>query len=423
MYQAKSAGRNRLEVFAAATDGAESSAEDLSLKHLENVTRVATERLVGMITLKSRRLVDAANEKANYCPKTGLYNDAYLKSRLSSEMQLARLHSRPLSLVLIDIDKFRDINANFGWPSGDRVLRAFADVSRATVRASDWVARYAGDEFVIVMPDTVLEQATQVAERVRQAFEASSVDSVDGRRVPATLSASVAQLPGGVTTVEVFLHLASEALKGKPAGRNRVEQFRGDGTGAAARAQPGSGPAVASIDPGPSAPEAGAQREARAPTDGPFNLARFVDAQADEYERFIGGLRRGRKLGHCMWFMFPQIVGLGYSHESRRYGITGLDEAVAYLAHPLLGTRLLECAAALEMLDATLSVDDIFRHPDDLKLRSCLTLFALVSEPGSVFERLIGRYFAGVRDHITEARLQRRSGIEVAGVAESTLRA
>jgi uncharacterized protein (DUF1810 family) len=140
----------------------------------------------------------------------------------------------------------------------------------------------------------------------------------------------------------------------------------------------------------------------------PFDLARFVEAQSDIYPRFIDQLRRGRKLSQCMWFMFPQLIGLGYSHESRRYGITGLDEAEAYFAHPVLGARLRECAEALEALDPRLSVDDVFRYPDDLKLRSCLTLFALAAGPGSIFERLIGRYFGGIRDYISVARVQRQ---------------
>ena len=137
----------------------------------------------------------------------------------------------------------------------------------------------------------------------------------------------------------------------------------------------------------------------------PFDLQRFVGAQSDAYERAVAELRGGRKRTHWMWFVFPQLKGLGRSATAFRYGITGIDEARAYLAHPVLGPRLLECAAVLEQLDAGLTASDIFGSPDDVKLRSSLTLFAHVSEPGSVFERLLGRYFQGEADDRTVAML------------------
>lgn len=137
----------------------------------------------------------------------------------------------------------------------------------------------------------------------------------------------------------------------------------------------------------------------------PFDLQRFVGAQSDAYERAVAELRGGRKRTHWMWFVFPQLKGLGRSATAFRYGITGIDEARAYLAHPVLGPRLLECAAVLEQLDAGLTASDIFGSPDDVKLRSSLTLFAHASEPGSVFERLLGRYFQGEADDRTVAML------------------
>jgi uncharacterized protein (DUF1810 family) len=134
----------------------------------------------------------------------------------------------------------------------------------------------------------------------------------------------------------------------------------------------------------------------------PFNLARFVDAQSGGlHERFVAELRAGCKQTHCMWFVFPQMSGLGSSRQSDFYGITGLDEARAYLAHPLLGPRLHECAETLLALDPSLSASAIFRSPDDLKLRSSLTLFGQAAGPGSIFERLLLKYFAGVADDLT----------------------
>ena len=136
-----------------------------------------------------------------------------------------------------------------------------------------------------------------------------------------------------------------------------------------------------------------------------LDLERFAEAQSGVYEHALGELRGGRKRTHWMWFVFPQLKGLGRSATAFRYGITGIDEARAYLAHPVLGPRLLECAAVLEQLDAGLTASDIFGSPDDVKLRSSLTLFAHVSEPGSVFERLLGRYFQGEADDRTVAML------------------
>jgi len=106
-----------------------------------------------------------------------------------------------------------------------------------------------------------------------------------------------------------------------------------------------------------------------------------------------------------MWYIFPQIAGLGYSSMSKKYAIKSLDEARAYLAHPVLGPRLIACA------EAALSVQDkmareIFGSPDDLKLKSCATLFAHVSPPGSVFEQLLAKYYWGGRDHKTLALIQ-----------------
>ena len=137
----------------------------------------------------------------------------------------------------------------------------------------------------------------------------------------------------------------------------------------------------------------------------PFDLERFITAQSDIHPRAIAELRSGRKTSHWMWFVFPQVTGLGHSDMARRYGIRGLDEARAYLSHPVLGARLQECAEVLAGLDERLSASAIFGHPDDLKLRSSLTLFARAAGPRSIYERLLGKYFAGQPDELTLAQL------------------
>ena len=130
------------------------------------------------------------------------------------------------------------------------------------------------------------------------------------------------------------------------------------------------------------------------------SLERFVEAQRAVYERALAELRDGRKRSHWMWYVFPQLAGLGRSAASRRYAITGAQEAEAYLAHPLLGPRLIECATAVLEIDGR-SAYEIFGSPDDLKLHSCATLFARVSRPGSAFSRLLAKYFGGREDEQT----------------------
>jgi len=137
-------------------------------------------------------------------------------------------------------------------------------------------------------------------------------------------------------------------------------------------------------------------------TGDPYNLARFVDAQKDDYAQALAEIRRGRKQSHWMWYVFPQFAGLGSSAASREYSIKSLEEARAYLDHPVLGPRLLECAEALLKIRDR-SARDILGFPDDLKLRSCATLFASVSPPESVFDRLLDRFFRGEQDARTLA--------------------
>ena len=129
----------------------------------------------------------------------------------------------------------------------------------------------------------------------------------------------------------------------------------------------------------------------------PFDLARFVAAQRDAYDVALAEIRAGRKRSHWMWFVFPQLAGLGHSSMSRRYAIRGIDEARGYLAHPMLGARLLECAEALLAVSGR-SAHEIFGDPDDLKLRSSMTLFAIAAAPGSAFARVLERYFSGEPD-------------------------
>ncbi|BBY37089.1 hypothetical protein MMAN_12230 [Mycobacterium mantenii] len=143
-----------------------------------------------------------------------------------------------------------------------------------------------------------------------------------------------------------------------------------------------------------------------APASDPFDLERFVDAQAPVYGDVVDELRSGRKRSHWMWFVFPQLRGLGGSPTALHYGISSLDEARAYLRHELLGPRLRECARLVSAVQGR-SVGQIFGSPDDLKLRSSMTLFARATDDNEDFVAVLDKYYDGRQDSLTLERLGR----------------
>ena len=139
----------------------------------------------------------------------------------------------------------------------------------------------------------------------------------------------------------------------------------------------------------------------------PYQLQRFVSAQGGIYETALEELNRGAKRSHWMWFIFPQFAGLGSSAMAARYAIRSKPEAQAYLAHPLLGPRLLECTHSLLQVTGK-TAEQIMGYPDYLKLCSSMTLFAAISPAGSPFHLVLERYYSGVRDEKTIAYLAER---------------
>jgi uncharacterized protein (DUF1810 family) len=135
-----------------------------------------------------------------------------------------------------------------------------------------------------------------------------------------------------------------------------------------------------------------------------FDLQRFVTAQNPVYEEVCAELRDGRKQGHWMWFIFPQLRGLGHSQMATAFGIASRDEAEAYLNHPVLGTRLRECTQLVNLLEGR-SIGQILGYPDDLKFRSSMTLFARVAADTEVFKQASEKYFEGEPDPLTLERL------------------
>jgi uncharacterized protein (DUF1810 family) len=140
------------------------------------------------------------------------------------------------------------------------------------------------------------------------------------------------------------------------------------------------------------------------PMNDPLDLSRFLSAQEGIYASALAELRRGQKSSHWMWFIFPQVEGLGHSSTSRYYSIKNMDEACAYLSHPALGPRLVQCAETLLEIKGR-TAQEIFDFPDDVKLKSSMTLFAYVAGPGSVFTQVLEKYFDGKQDERTQELL------------------
>lgn len=132
----------------------------------------------------------------------------------------------------------------------------------------------------------------------------------------------------------------------------------------------------------------------------PFDLRRFVDAQDRVYDTVLAELRSGAKRSHWIWFVFPQLRGLGRSGTAQHYGVSSLDEARAYLAHPVLGPRLRECTGLVAAIDGR-SVDEIFGWPDNLKVRSSMTLFAHAADDDSDFRGVLDKFYGGDEDPAT----------------------
>ena len=151
----------------------------------------------------------------------------------------------------------------------------------------------------------------------------------------------------------------------------------------------------------------------------PFDLQRFVDAQDAVFPAIRAELRAGRKESHWMWFIFPQLRGLGQSSTARFFGISSLEEAAAYLQHPVLGPRLRECTELINAIENR-PASQIFGYPDDMKFRSSMTLFAATVEGGGIFDQALRKYFAGEPDSLTVDLL--RSQIDSNGQFRKTPR-
>lgn len=226
MYQAKEQGRNCVICFQTMQDPEAEQGKDIYVQHFENVTRVVTERVSTLISQLGSRMIEAAREEANNDALTELHNRRYLEKRLARDFEAARKHGRSLTLALMDLDNFSGINLTYGWPTGDKVLKAFGCIASENVRLVDWLARYGGEEFLLVMPDTSLKQGIEIAERIRTAVAESITESVDHREVHFTVSIGVAQLTDEcVNPVALIQKAAVLLISAKESGRNQVQSY------------------------------------------------------------------------------------------------------------------------------------------------------------------------------------------------------
>ncbi|PST84266.1 DUF1810 domain-containing protein [Pedobacter yulinensis] len=135
-----------------------------------------------------------------------------------------------------------------------------------------------------------------------------------------------------------------------------------------------------------------------------YHLSRFTDAQRQDFDRAYAEIKAGRKVTHWMWYIFPQLSGLGFSSMAQRYGIGSLNEAAAYLQHPVLGPRLISICEALLRLEEN-NATRIMGSPDDMKLRSSMTLFSAVPGADAVFQAVLSKFFSGMKDEQTLQRI------------------
>ena len=226
LYRAKAGGRNRVVTADALHESEGGSEQDRDFLDFETRIHVIAERFGEELALRGKRMARRYREEAERDGLTGLYNRRYLDARLPREMENAVRHKRNLTLILLDLDHFGEVNRTYGFPGGDRVLKLLAGVLRTKTRAVDWVARYGGEEFCVVMPDTPLREGVEVAQRLRAAIKDESTHSVDGREIRTSASLGVVELDtarSNAREMAAFIQAASDRVReAKLGGRDQV---------------------------------------------------------------------------------------------------------------------------------------------------------------------------------------------------------
>jgi len=222
LYAAKAAGRDRLVSYESLLETAAANEQDIGVLNFQNVTKVVTERVTNLVTLFGKGLLEEAQRQAKTDALTTLRNRRYFDERIAREVELARKDGRKLSIAMLDLDHFGRFNKTFGEPTGDLVLKTFAEVASASIRSTDWLARYGGEEFCLVVPGD-MEDAKMIAERIRASLAAQTIATDEDEPLSVTVSIGVAEFSSEVVTPLHFVKKASEALReAKRLGRNQV---------------------------------------------------------------------------------------------------------------------------------------------------------------------------------------------------------
>jgi diguanylate cyclase (GGDEF)-like protein len=197
----------------------EQSGQDTSIASLENRTRVLSDRVARFVTLKCGKLVNQVRQAADIDALTLFYSRGYLDRRLAKEVKDSRV---PFCVAFADVDHFGEINKQFGWPTGDKVLREVGDLIRTHLREHDWVGRYGGEEFCIVMQNTTLTDSFPILERLRQAVESYEFRSTKGSPLAVTMSVGAVESTSNEDHEQLVERASARALDAKQGGRNRV---------------------------------------------------------------------------------------------------------------------------------------------------------------------------------------------------------
>ncbi len=220
LFAAKAHGRNRTIHHNQLRDELLRDGEDLAVVGLENRARVLTERVTNYIAQRSRKILQQVQEESQTDGLTGFHTRRHLDRRLQAEF---RSDDKPLAMALLDVDHFGQINKTYGWPTGDKILREVCDRIRQHIRQSDWVGRYGGEEFCIVMPDTSVSQASAVLQRLRSAVAEDPFETTTGHQIDVTVSIGVAGRRADDSTAAETLERASQqTLTAKQDGRDRL---------------------------------------------------------------------------------------------------------------------------------------------------------------------------------------------------------
>lgn len=222
LYTAKANGRDRSVSFDEMRASSLAKGSDVEVVGLENQARVLAERVANVITMQSRRLLTSARKEADLDVLTGCFNRRYLDRNLEREFECRQ--SAPLSIAFLDLDHFGQVNKKFGWPTGDKVLIEVCETIRNSIRATDWLGRYGGEEFCLVMPGTAMESGLIALERIRLAIERNDYRSVCDCPVQMTVSVGSAEAMESDHSFSSLIDRASQqALLAKRLGRNRIQ--------------------------------------------------------------------------------------------------------------------------------------------------------------------------------------------------------